>query len=254
MCVAAANGTYTDHEREQLKEELDALYDEMDRIFESSHFNKTQLFRHEDGDYSNGEFEYIEEVIMTDPDDLRAWGVFGDIDPSGEEFELAKPAQNATVTLTLDSDVRDASDLVGKSFEIKSPTGFVRTVKFTSSGDGYTTDRVNGGYYYSLNVSDCTTVQDAFDKLCDRIATGAWGSNWSTNHTVLDKENTKVNGNTLTLAFKKETLSQSVTADGSTKIYETLEGDGTKSNGVVISSNQELVLSTIDSTTNNFTI
>jgi len=254
LCVAAANGTYTDHEREQLKEELDALYDEMDRIFESSRFNKTQLFRHEDGDYSNGEFEYIEEVIMTDPDDLRAWGVFGDIDPSGEEFELAKPAQNATVTLTLDSDVRDASDLVGKSFEIKSPTGFVRMVKFTSSGDGYTTDRVNGGYYYSLNVSDCTTVQDAFDKLCDRIATGAWGSNWSTNHTVLDKENTKVNGNTVTLAFKKETLSQSVTADGSTKIYETLEGDGTKSNGVVISSNQELVLSTVDSTTNNFTV
>lgn len=253
LCVSAANGTYTEHEREQLLEELNALYDEMDRIFESSTFNKTQLFRHQDGDYSNGEFEYIETVVMTDPDDLREWGVFGDINPNGQDFDLAEPAQCAMVTLTMDSDVRSAADLIGKSFEITPPGGSTRVVKFAASGDGYTSDSVNGGYYYALDVSDCVTVQDAFDKLCKRTASG-WGSVWSTNHIVLDEANTKVDGNTVTLAFKRETLSKAVQADGSVKYYETVDGDGTKSNNVLVSSTQELMLETVDSVPNSLTV
>jgi len=66
----------------------------MNRIFKNADFNENKLFRHEDGDYSNGEFEYLEEVITTP--DLHEWGALGDID---QLFGFADRASGATVTL-----------------------------------------------------------------------------------------------------------------------------------------------------------
>ena len=227
LCVAAANGTYSAQERDELQKELDALYSEVDRIFESSRFNEVQLFRHEDNDFTNGRFEYIEKVIY--PTDLQEWGALEGID---KEFDSVPQALPATATLALDSDVQSAADLVGKSFSIGN-----YKVKFTS---GYDT-----GYSYStdlsIGVSGCTTLQNVFDKLCEATQASTY---WAAANASLDKA--EVVGRNVTFTFQKTALSTTIQFDNNLKEpYEVAEGTGAVSNDIAISSHEGLSLDAI---------
>ncbi|MBR5229725.1 MAG: hypothetical protein IKW01_02620 [Firmicutes bacterium] len=249
LCDMAANGTYTQFERDQMMKELEDLYSEMDRIFQGSKFNEVQLFRHEDEDYSNGEFEYLEEVIET-PDELHMWGEMNGVD---KKFGTAAPAKGASVTLTMDANVQTAADLDGKSFTITLTNGSRYNFRFSTSysNSGFTSDNVSGESYYRIGIKDCATVQEAFDRLCENSNTNEYP--WSSySYLAMDKENTKVNGNTVTITFKKFNLQETISADGKNNVYETPEGDGTKANNVIISSTQEMSLLPVDSGDNSF--
>lgn len=244
LCTRAGNGTYSEQERSHLLDELYALYDEMDRIFTGSRFNSTQLFRHEDGDYSNGTFEYLEEVIVTDSTNLQEWGALGDID---RDFDMAEPATGASVTLALDSDVKTAADLKGKTFAVKSG-GAVFNVKFT---DGTS---ANPGWDLSIGVDDCVSVQDAFDKL--RQATTAHSSYWDNYHAAIESVEVDLAAGEVTITFLPGDLTQKLqNIDGAAEItYEIPGGNGDITNGIEVSSVQDEFLKQVDAADNVFSV
>lgn len=76
LCLQAENGTYSELERQELTDELNALYDEMERIFSSAEFSDIKLFQYETpdnvGDFPKNLKEYIEHTQKLTPDGTYA--------------------------------------------------------------------------------------------------------------------------------------------------------------------------------------
>lgn len=255
LCVQAKNDTLLDSDRAHLTDEINALYDEMERIFDNSEFNSLKLFN-ADGYNPIGDdsvlYEYTETVTnVAQGAPLQAWGALDVV--SNKPFDLADEASGASLTMKLDSNVvlDDASSLNGKSFELKALNSYQYPIRITFSSDptvsdGYsgTTASADGSYYYNYTVStkNCTTVQDALDHLSDLTATD--NILFSDRQLTLDKNNTLVDekNRTVTFTFVKKTLDQTI--NGST--YQTENASGAHGNKNVLTSNETTALKQVD--------
>jgi len=87
-------------DRSKIANEISQIYDEMERIFETTEFNTMKIFRHDGDNYYGPEPEYLyhEKVTELGPDELSSWGAA--MFPT-KYFDTAKEATPATATLTL---------------------------------------------------------------------------------------------------------------------------------------------------------
>lgn len=251
LCLQAENGTYSELERQELTDELNALYDEMERIFFSAEFSDIKLFQYETpddvGDFPKDLKEYIEHTKKLTPDGTYA--EWGDLEIIGGErvFEDADPAKGATATIQLDSEVNtnDASSLNGKSFYIKPTSGTTAYVNFSADKpDGVTGKTHEGGtYYYDYTIctNDCATVEQAMEKLCTLMQ----GSYLHESGVVKDIA-VAANGQ-VTFTFGSKDLSGNFG-------FPMDDGDGTLSNGVKIFSEQSTMLNPVDAVDNKVKI
>ena len=217
LCTRAANGTYSQIERDALQDELDALYTEMDRIFEGARFNTVHLFRHDSPTTITGHYEVVEHAELTD--ELVEWGKMDDLED--RYFSLAKPAKGASVTIQLDSEVDpgDAQSLAGKSF------GNTGSYLFEFYKSGTSAGSYTGRNTYGISLSGCTTVQDAFDKAVNYIKNNSLNA-WSSSGEQMYLESAKVNGNEVTLTFKPTDMTQTITTGNGTLDYFVKDGNG----------------------------
>ena len=157
LCVQAANDTNTTDDRSKIAAEITQIYDDMDRIFETTEFNTMKIFRHDGDNYYGPEAEYLyhESVTELPPGDLHSWGT--GMFPT-KQFDLAKGATAATATVTLADGVNlnDATTLDGTSFFIKKGT----TTYKVEFGQGSASDS-STIYINTKNKS----VQSAFTSL-----------------------------------------------------------------------------------------
>ncbi len=249
LCTRAANGTYSQIERDALQSELDELYTEMDRIFEGARFNTVHLFRHDSPTTITGHYEVVENAEPTD--ELVEWGKMDDLED--RYFNFAKPAKGASVTIPLDStvNVNDAKSVIGKSFSVMDKTCLF---EFTDGTSNTTLSSGSSGNFtgcdiYRIGVGNCATVQDAFDKAVDYMqanknSMGYW------NHTVSGEamylESAKVNGNEVTLTFEPVDMVQTIPLGGSSEDYFVKDADGEISNNLSIHSKDQLDLAEVD--------
>lgn len=253
LCIQAKNDTHSEEDRAHISKEINALYDEMERIFTSSEFNGLKLFN-ADGYNPIGEDsvlrEYTETVRDTAPGEaLKSWGALDIV--NDKQFDLADDATPASVTLRLDNGVilNDASSLNGKSFMLgQAGSSYPVRITFSSSptaSDGYrnTVAFPDGGYYYDYIVStkNCSTVQDALDHLRDLTNTTSFFTSRNLSllesAPMLDPVTREV-----TLTFTPGTLEQTI--NGSS--YQTEGADGASDNGHVLSGVESESLGQVD--------
>lgn len=254
LCVRAANGTYSAQERDALQDELEALYSEMDRIFETSRFNTVQLFRHGGEPTVPGHYELIEHAEPMN--NLQEWGKMDNI--QDRSFSFAEDAKGATVTVPLDSSVdpNDISTVFGKSIFVADSGCMFEFVDSTSNTSmSKTNSNNNTGYpVYRIGVRNCGTLQEALDKMCEYMEENTL-SNWD--HAVSGDDiylkDAVVNGNGITLTFKPVDLVQKIPLGASSEEYIVKEADGTKGNDLPIVSREQLDLDQVDGSgeTNN---
>lgn len=101
LCLAAANGTYSETERTAISDELNNIYEEMDRIFAGSKFNDIQMFRHTGDRFGlpGSTWNYTETVTPTIPGTLVNWGEMEQI--TDKDFDKATPAKGGASHLHL---------------------------------------------------------------------------------------------------------------------------------------------------------
>ena len=167
LCVQAANGTNTTEDRAKIAEEITQIYDDMDRIFETTEYNTMKIFRH-DGDNYNGpepEYLYHESVTELPPGELHNWGEA--MFPT-RQFDLAKPATPATATLKLKNGINlgDSSTMDGTSFFIKH-NGSTYKIEF---GTAQSTGPTSNGYYINTSQASYDTVPEAFNKVASNYS------------------------------------------------------------------------------------
>lgn len=63
LCVQAANDTNTTEDRSKIAAEITQIYDETDRVFETTEFNTMKIFRHD-----KSGLDYPKEFTHTDDD------------------------------------------------------------------------------------------------------------------------------------------------------------------------------------------
>lgn len=239
LCLQAANGTYSETERAAITDEVNNIYEEMDRIFSGSSFNGIQMFRHTGSSIGQPEstWNYNETVTATPPGTLINWGEMEQI--TDKPFDNAVAAKGGSVTFTFDDsiDMDDATTLIGKSVTIGAS---YNTYTFGTSTSGY-----------QVGVSAGMSVADAITALCNRYNYYSGDSNRQLNPTE-----TTVNATdrSVTFTFKPNLLQQSITnVNGSTVPYPVQNADGTSTNGITISSNEGASLGQVDGsgTSNN---
>lgn len=231
LCVQAANDTNTSEDRSKIANEITQIYDEMDRVFETTEFNTMKIFRHDGDNYYGPEAEYLyhEKVTKLDGDKLSNWGAA--MFPT-KYFNTAKEAAPAMATLTLPAGVSgsdNASVLNGTSFYIER-NGQTYKVEFgTDLSLGSTSD--NNDYYINTGDSRCNTVSKAFNY----IATNCYPY-----YNFMHSASTNGNKVTFTFDMPEETKNISFKADlnqdGVRETINTTErlNNGAKNNGIRI--------------------
>lgn len=219
LCVQAANDTNTTEDRSKIAAEITQIYDEMDRIFETTEFNTMKIFRHNGDNYYAPEPEYLyhESVTELPPGELHSWGT--GMFPT-RQFDKAKAATAATATLTLSPGINlaDASTLDGTSFNIKNGNTVYRIQFGTARSTGSTSPE--NGYY--INTNTYSTVQSAFN----RLTTASPYSNFI--DTVAVSKNQVKFTFTMPEETKQITFNADTNADG---IRETITANETVNNG-----------------------
>ena len=225
LCVQAANDTNTTEDRSKIAAEITQIYDEMDRVFETTEFNTMKIFRHDGDNYYGPDPEYLyhESVTELPPGDLHSWGT--GMFPT-KQFDLAKGATAATATLTLADgvDLNDATTLDGTSFMIKKGNSTYK-IEF---GTAQSTGSTNNGYY--VNTNSYNTVQRAFN---------AFATSYPYNNFI---ESVTVSGNQVNFEFtmpeetKQITFKTDTDADGVRETITAQEtvNNGAKNNGISI--------------------
>ena len=254
LCIQAENGTYSDEDLKSISNEVNALYDEIERIFDSTQCGDLKLFSppgyNPIGDDSILR-EYTETVSAVTG--LEAWGTMGEV--QDKQFEMAQNAMQASVTMKLDSgvDVNDASTLNNKSFLLYPPSSS-RPIRVTFTSDPNASDKSTGSsttadgvsyYGYTIATKKYATVQDVLDHLCD-LTKSTYP--FSGKNLELDKANTRVNAATgeITFTFELGTLEQTI--NGSS--YQTDNAAGAADNAIRIESTQDSSLLPIDGADN----
>lgn len=228
LCVQAANDTNTTDDRSKIAAEITQIYDEMDRVFETTEFNTMKIFRHSGDNFYGPEPEYLyhESVTELPPGELSNWGT--GMFPT-KQFEKAQPAKAASATLTLGAGVNpaDATTLDGTSFYIK----YGNTAYKVEFGQDKSTDYSGNNLY--INTSG-KTVQSAFNYIKTQYT---YALPHSKHIDTISVSNNQVNFTFLTPEeSKKITYSADTNGDGVREditAYEVVE-NGAKENGISI--------------------
>lgn len=226
LCLQAANGTYDEQERASISQELNSLFEEINRISESSYYNSIQLFRSrvetppppppEQTYY----YEIVEDVQHLEPGQLQLWGGMEFINPGS--FERAPEPQAATAEFQLDSVVQldDVNTLDGTSVKIGKNTYYFTKNKNLSPGyDGTPSD---SDYYneFKIDLTRYGTVEDALKAL--------------TMAPEVDSVSLDPDTRTVTMTAVCGDLRSQIEADGRVDTIITPGGNGEISNGVVM--------------------
>ena len=162
LCVQAANGTNTEDDRSKISDEIGQIYDEMNRIFESTEYNTMPIFK-VGGTSAKDRYTYTENVVTLPVGQYNEFGEMTEVETKW--FELATEAKGAKVTMTLDSDIdlNDASTLDGKSFCIE--------YQYQSGKNTYN-QKVQFLWDKNFSYSNDTITKDGVTTLCMRPGTG----------------------------------------------------------------------------------
>ncbi|MDE7260454.1 MAG: flagellin [Oscillospiraceae bacterium] len=154
LCIQAANGTYSDQELSAISEEMNRLFDEIDRISAGSYHNSINLFRQDIGQTYHEEYD---EDFTPVGDLLQLWGQMEFIE--SEKFDEAVDAVPATTSFELDDSVdpADPKTLEGKALRIGNYTYY-----FTENS-AYPSDT------YKVAIAD--TMEKTLENLVARSAT-----------------------------------------------------------------------------------
>ena len=247
LCLQAKNGTFSELERQELTDELNALYDEMERIFDSAEFADTKLFHYDSpdeiGDYPKKIKELVEHAEPLPRGVYAEWGDLGVV--PHRTFDKAVSAEPATATIRFDSEVKlnDASSLEGKSFYIKpndSKYGVYAT--FSAQGSYVGTVSYGGNSYRGFNIATAgLTVQQAMDKLCAEIQSYAEKST-TISPTVIPQQAAVDAHGMLTITLSRSALVENVAGED----YRVEDGMGSAANGVEVFSREQKELLPVD--------
>lgn len=222
LCIQAENGTYSDQELAAISDEINQLFDEIDRISAGSYHNSINLFRGEiEEDFHYEYDEYFDGM----GDDIQHWGEVDFI--QNTLFGKAEKATRATATFKLDDsiDFNGVSTLEGRSITIGS-----RTFYFTSG-----TSSPSGSTRISLTTYN--TVQKALNQLetAPDVVTqdelSEEEKQLGIKGVVIDED-----ARTVTLTAKLEDLIRPAEADGKTLNFLAPNGLAADRNGIVVSS------------------
>ena len=119
LCIQAENGTYSDQELAAISDEMNQIFDEIDRISAGSYHNSINLFRPDIGQTYHEEYD---EDFTPVGDLLQIWGQMEFIE--SDKFDEAVDAVPATTTFELDDfvDPADPKTMEGKALQIGSYT------------------------------------------------------------------------------------------------------------------------------------
>lgn len=234
LTTLAGNETYTQVERDAIALEVRALYDEMERIFDSTYFNTIPLFKLDGyynlgtdlGTYNYDEFTYAETITPLDE-----VGFILDSEIAGlvsKDFDQPSEPVNASVSMQLDSYLlENPADMVGKSFT----TGYLTyTVSEADLAAG------TGG-------DGSIDIQAVLAATVERTVNSA-----SSSYTILlDHELVEVSEEgEVSFGYLLNDYSQSLILDGNNTIYNTDEVDGAKANGSSLTSTNVNDFTSID--------
>lgn len=129
LCILAANGTYSQSERDHMRSEITALYEEIDRIFTSTSFNEIKLFdqaSHKNQGFGVGSVvgqSFITNTTITEtitPLDEAQYIPSTDMpNVYDTDFSLTIPSAPSTATLQLSSSsVRYPETMINSMFYI----------------------------------------------------------------------------------------------------------------------------------------
>ena len=150
LCVEAANGTYGTQELNAISEEINHLFDEVDRITAGTYFNTICLFRRREKEEvippeivppettppepEPEVYEYIETVEALPKDVFEDWGEIQFI--QSKPFDRASGAKQAVAIARLDDSIQTAQDLVGKGIQIGKNRFYLSDGSFYESSSG----------------------------------------------------------------------------------------------------------------------
>ena len=232
LCIEGANGIYTQPELDAISDELNEIFDDIDRITAGTRHNDIPLFRYE-GSTLGTRYDYNDFYTKLPSDKLIVWGEMDFIQSTN--FDPPNAATKATVTFQLDDsiDLNDASTLSGKSITINGYT-FNFDKGDGSGGNEYTypngtTIRVNAG----------ETVQTALNRLKNYncFSDPNYGlNNPSTSYRLPLDSITVNNDGSVTLTAPPITLVESMTVDGKNVTTTSPDGNGSYANTLTVTS------------------
>lgn len=268
LCVQAANGTYQEMDREQIEKEMNSLFDELDRITASTHYNEIPLLRWGGGTAALEEEvaelkkqmeevidpigrEYIENITPTGT--LSEWGSLEMVDYPEQVFDKINnlppddsplAAKPATLTLKLDDSITDYTD--GKQLDGKSVTIGNTTFNLTyPTADGSLFPPTS---YNTVTIANGDSVQDVLNKLVSRNNSYYYNSG-------VRLESAKLDAATGEVTFTTELQDYAYDLDTRDGVagFVGEDADGERYNGVKISSKEEGNLGQVDGSfvTNN---
>ena len=223
LCVQAQNGTYGELERDKFSDEMNQLFEEIDRITAGTKFNSIPLFRGEI--YEDYYYERVENFDKLPPGEFATWGEMTFI--KSEDFDPAPKAQPATTTFTLaDSiDLNDINTLEGKSIKIGDITYLFSSMP-DASDDAYHSS-ITKTTKISLKTYD--TVEKALKAIKDYPKDYP-----NTSSTISEIGEVEIDGRTVTLTAKLKPLSYTVKADGRETNYSAPDGDAECMNDKIV--------------------
>ena len=204
LCIEAANGTYSDQELAAISDEMNHLFDEIDRISAGSYHNSICLFRQDVGQTYHDEYD---EHFTPVGDALQFWGEMDAIEAA--DFDPANPAAPATATFTLNDsiDFSDVNSLDGKSITIGRQT-------FHFTRNAYPSGTT------AIYISNNSTVKGLLEGL--------------TRSPDISAVSVDETARTVTLTAELGDLSETIQADGKTLNSVAKDGDGETINGAVV--------------------
>ena len=219
LCIEGANGIYTQPELDAISDELNEIFDDIDRITAGTRHNDIQLFRYE-GSTLGTRYDYNDFYTKLPSDKLIVWGEMDFI--QSEDFGPPSAANPASVTFQLDNkiDPNDAMTMDGKSIKIGNST-------FRFDGGNYNFPPA-GSYDHTIPIKPGQTIQDVFDTMKNNYYFYYNGYNYL--------KDIKVDGNSVTLTAQLGTLTESMVVDGKNVTTSAPDGNGSYANGIPVTS------------------
>ncbi len=232
LCIEGANGIYTQPELDAISDELNEIFDDIDRITAGTRHNDIQLFRYE-GSTLGTRYDYNDFYTKLPSDKLIAWGEMDFIQSTN--FDPPNAATKATVTFQLEDsiDLNDASTLSGKSITINGYT-FNFDKGNGSGGNEYT---YPSGSLIRVNAGE--TVQAALNRLKNYqcFYDPNYGLNNPSTPYRLPLDSVTVNSDgSVTLTAPSITLAESMTVDGKNVTSTSPVGNGSYANTLTVTS------------------
>ena len=222
LCIEGANGIYSQTELDAISDELNEIFDDIDRITEGTNFNDIQLFRfHGSTEVTplpevKHQYTYTDHFTPVDPANPVTWGEL-DFIKQEDPFGDPTPPVLATVSFELENgiDPQDAMTMDGKTINIDGNNS-LNSVDFYFTSGKYTfppsENRIKPVF---IPISPGETVQQVLDKLCQ--------ANYFRNRV----SSAKLEGRTVTFFSKPGLLYETIDVDGKPYTVKVPQGDGT---------------------------